>query len=35
LKYYERLYEQKNQENWDDVYRREAVGSDRDTTGTK
>jgi glycosyltransferase involved in cell wall biosynthesis len=35
LKYYERLYEKQNQENWDDVYRREAVGSDRDTNGTK
>ncbi|MGC1454676.1 MAG: hypothetical protein WA946_05765 [Nitrospirota bacterium] len=35
LKFYERLYEEQNQENWEAVYRREAVGSDRDGTGTK
>jgi hypothetical protein len=35
LKFYERLYEKQKRENWDTVYRREAVGSDHDTTGTK
>ena len=35
LKFYERLYEEQNQENWDAVYRREAAGADRDGTGTK
>jgi glycosyltransferase involved in cell wall biosynthesis len=34
LKFYERLNEKKNSENWDAVYRREAVGSDRDGTET-
>jgi hypothetical protein len=29
------LYDKQNRENWDDVYRQDAVGSDRDGTGTK
>ncbi len=35
LKFYERLYEKRSRENWDAVYRKEAVGSDRDSASTK
>ena len=35
LKFYERLYEKRSKENWDAVYRKEAVGSDRDVASVK
>src|SRR5574341_907925 len=34
LKFYERLYEKRSRENWDAVYREEAVGSDHDAAST-
>jgi glycosyltransferase involved in cell wall biosynthesis len=35
LKLYERLYEKQKKENWDAVYRREAVGPEHDVAKTK
>jgi glycosyltransferase involved in cell wall biosynthesis len=34
LKFYERLYEKRSRENWDAVYRKEAVGSGTDADAT-